>query len=105
MLFNHLFVGCLKGILQGKAKPTAKVAHVHHLFLQESLLDFRIDAQTDFSAVSYGSFPSFCGRRDTEEKDFHRPRVLIRVLVVQENTLISRIVGRGIDVWSNLMAR
>src|SRR5689334_12820572 len=95
ILLDHTFVIRLKGFLPGESQVSI-VADVHDFFRGKLLDEVRVQTLEYFSAVRNRSTPSACRWNHAKEPYPHRPVERIGLFIVQQNILISRMIGRSI---------
>src|SRR5205085_10702633 len=105
-IIGHLaLVRCLEDGLPRQSEPLIEITYVHPLLFDEALLEPRRKPREDAARVGNRRCAPLLRRDGAVEENFHRPSMLIRILVMQEDALIRRVVGRGVDVACDATAR
>src|SRR5260370_41054067 len=82
----------LENRLAGNAEAMAKVSYVLNLLPDEVFSDLRGDALEDFTSIGKRRFSPLRGGGHAKEEDFQRPRMSIRIFIVEENALVRRVI-------------
>src|SRR4028119_1201598 len=85
-------------------QATAIIADIHHLFLCEEIDNFRVNALQYFPDISQWGFSSCRRSFQAKKENFHRPCVLVGILIVQENTLLRWKISGSINIASDATA-
>ncbi len=105
----RLHLGLLAGVehlLPRQIEPVAVVAHIHQPARGKTVADERVDILEDRATVGDRRLAALLCRDVAVEPDLHRPLARVRLLVVQRDMLMRRVLGRGIDpTLADLAAR
>src|SRR5689334_20709305 len=97
-LLDFCFVLRLIRRLPGDAEAVAVVTNVKHLLLHKPFANWRRDATQHAARIRERCLAAAARRNYAMEIDPRWEREPIRILVMQYDALISRIVGRRVDV-------
>src|SRR6266404_1484200 len=103
--FNSVLVVSLENRLPREAKPVPEVSNIHHVLPSKLFPHSGAYPLKKAARVGYRSLASLFRGRLTIEVDLERPRPLIRILAMEKDRLLRRILSRGIYVSANGCAR
>src|SRR5258706_171432 len=93
IIFDDRFISRLKHCLPAKAQPFPKVSQIHYPFCYEFLSNLRIYSLENLPNICERSFSTPKGWCVTIEKNLHWKGMLIRILIMDKNALVCRIVS------------
>src|SRR5215217_7081304 len=102
---NGSFIVGLESVLPCEAWAASKVPYVQIAFLKEPLFYAVIYVVIDLAAVCDGRFSSMQGWRHAHEENLAREPNVVRLLVMQKDSLVGRVFGRCVHIAAHLTAR
>ncbi len=103
--FDHGLIFGVEHLTPFHIEPVAVVTHVHQFLFDKAFANARRDASVDFAAVGDRCFATRLRRDHAVKPDLHRPFQRVRLLVVQRDALVCRVLGRGVHTFGDVAAR